>query len=75
MTLQADLVPQVLAGELLLVPALGEPGAALPRTPATTYDGNGVTGTKVGVPVLEARRCCSSPRVRRSRSSIRTVPG
>ena len=53
--LQADLVPQVLAGELLLVPALGEPGAALPRTPATTYDGNGVTGTKVGVPVLEAK--------------------
>ena len=53
--LQADLVPQVLAGELLLVPALGEPGAALPRTPATTFDGNGVTGTKVGVPVLDGR--------------------
>ncbi len=34
--LQADLVPKVLAGELLLAPALDEPGAALPRTAATT---------------------------------------
>ena len=31
--LQADLVPKVLAGELLLAPALGEPGAALPSQP------------------------------------------
>ncbi len=51
--LQADLVPQVLAGELLLAPALGEPGSALPRDPATTYDGGSVTGTKIGVPVLD----------------------
>ena len=50
--LQADLVPRVLAGELLLAPALGEPGSALPRDPATTYDGGSVTGTKIGVPVL-----------------------
>ena len=52
-SLQADLVPKVLAGELLLAPALGEVGAALPREPATTYDGEGVTGSKVGVPVLD----------------------
>lgn len=52
--LQAELVPKVLAGEVLFAPALGEPGAALSRTPATTYDGNAVTGTKIGVPVLDA---------------------
>ena len=51
--LQADLVPKVLAGNLMLAPALGEPGAALPINPATTYDGETITGTKVGVPVLE----------------------
>ncbi|MCW2801021.1 MAG: acyl-CoA dehydrogenase [Aeromicrobium sp.] len=51
--LQADLVPKVLAGELMFAPALGEPGDALPTTPATTYDGKTVSGTKVGVPVLE----------------------
>ncbi len=51
--LQAELVPKVLAGELMFSPALGEPGAALPSNPATTFDGKGVTGSKVGVPVLE----------------------
>jgi alkylation response protein AidB-like acyl-CoA dehydrogenase len=50
--LQADLVPKVLAGELKFAPALGEPGVALPTEPKTTFDGS-VTGTKVGVPVLE----------------------
>lgn len=53
--LQADLVPKLLAGELMLAPALGEPGSALPIAPATTYDGESVTGTKVGVPVLEGK--------------------
>ena len=53
--LQADLVPKVLAGELLFAPALGEPGSALPTKPATTYDGKTVSGTKVGVPVLEGK--------------------
>ena len=42
--LQADLVPRIVAGELLLSPAL--------RGLATT-DGESVTGTKVGVPVLD----------------------
>ena len=43
----------MLAGELLLAPALDEPGAALPRNPATTLDDQGVSGTKIGVPVLD----------------------
>ncbi|WP_254052229.1 acyl-CoA dehydrogenase [Aeromicrobium sp. A1-2] len=50
--LQADLVPRVLAGELMLVPALSEPGAPLPVSPATRYDDTGVSGTKIGVTVL-----------------------
>jgi len=53
--LQSDLIPKVLAGELMFAPALGEPGLALPTEPATTYDGKTVTGTKVGVPVLEGK--------------------
>ena len=53
--LQAELIPQILAGELKLAPALGEPGNALPTSPTATYDGKAVTGTKVGVPVLEGR--------------------
>ena len=53
--LQADLVPQVLAGELRLAPALSELGAAMPLVPAATFDATGVTGTKVGVSVLEGR--------------------
>ena len=51
--LQAELIPKVLAGELQLAPALSEPGTALPIRPATTYDDRGVTGTKIGVPVLD----------------------
>lgn len=51
--LQAELVPKILAGELMLAPALGEAGNALPTEPATTYDGSTVTGTKVGVPVFD----------------------
>ena len=53
--LQADLVPKLLAGELMLSPALREVGDALPTTPTATYDGKTVTGTKVGVPVLEGK--------------------
>ena len=53
--LQAALVPQVLAGDLRLAPALSELGAAMPLIPATTYDGTGVTGTKIGVSVLEGK--------------------
>ncbi len=53
--LQDELVPQVLAGDLSFAPALAEQGAALPVTPMTTYDGTTVTGTKVGVPVLDGK--------------------
>ena len=42
--LQAELVPRIVAGELLLSPALR--GSA-------TIDGVAVTGTKIGVPVLD----------------------
>ena len=51
--LQVDLVPKVLAGELMLAPALGELGSAMPINPKTTYGDEGVTGTKIGVPVLD----------------------
>ena len=50
----ADLIPQVLSGELLLAPALNEPGAVFPAAPATTYEGQSVTGLKIGVSVVEA---------------------
>jgi len=42
--LQADLVPKIVAGDLFLSPAL--------RGPAT-LEGESVTGTKIGVPVLD----------------------
>ncbi len=51
--LQSELIPKVLAGELMFAPALGEPGAALPFNPTTTCDDSGITGTKVGVPILD----------------------
>lgn len=51
--LQAELIPKLADGQLLFAPALAERGAAMPRKPATTYDGAGVNGIKVGVPVLD----------------------
>ncbi|WP_374999509.1 acyl-CoA dehydrogenase family protein [Aeromicrobium sp. CTD01-1L150] len=51
--LQNAIVPKVLAGELLLAPALRERGVALPRRPATACDEKAVSGTKVGVPVMD----------------------
>ena len=51
--LQAELVPLMLDGSLLLVPALNEPGAALPQRPATTFDGTVVTGVKTAVRHLD----------------------
>jgi alkylation response protein AidB-like acyl-CoA dehydrogenase len=42
--LQTELVPRIVAGDLLMSPALRGP---------TTHDGESVTGTKVGVPVLD----------------------
>lgn len=52
--LQADVVPRVLAGDLMFAPALNEPGAAMPVHPSTTWDGAGVSGTKVAVAVLDS---------------------
>ncbi|MCX6395966.1 MAG: acyl-CoA dehydrogenase [Propionibacteriales bacterium] len=52
--LQAQLVPEIVAGKLLLAPALNEPGNALPIAPATTLRDGVVTGYKTDVSVLEA---------------------
>ncbi len=78
--LQADLVPKVLAGELLLAPALGELGAALPISPATAYDDEASAAPRWVCRFLMRRRCCSSPprrptAARRSLSSTPTVRG
>ena len=50
---QSELIPQILDGSLLIAPALGEPGAPMPATPATRLAGGALTGTKVRVPVLD----------------------
>jgi alkylation response protein AidB-like acyl-CoA dehydrogenase len=51
---QADrFVPDVIAGKLMLAPALSEPGKALPLRPATTLRDGRVTGRKTDVTVLE----------------------
>jgi alkylation response protein AidB-like acyl-CoA dehydrogenase len=50
---QARLVPDVVAGKLLLAPALNEPGNTLPLAPATTLRDGKVTGHKIDVTVLD----------------------
>ena len=67
--LQAEVIPKVLAGELLLGPRSASRTHS--RATSTTYDGNGVTGTKVGVPVLEGKTLLlvSAGRRRRARRS------
>jgi alkylation response protein AidB-like acyl-CoA dehydrogenase len=51
---QADrFVPDVVAGKLMLAPALNEPGRALPLEPATTLRDGRVSGRKTDVTVLE----------------------
>lgn len=50
---QSSLVPRIVAGELLLAPAVNEPGSPLPATPATRLDGDRLIGTKVAVPLFE----------------------
>ena len=44
-----DVVPRVIAGELLLLPALNEVGAALPLAPGTALVGGRLTGRKLAV--------------------------
>lgn len=61
LTLEADgtpeqaarYVPDIVAGKLLLAPALNEPGSALPLRPATTLRDGRVSGHKTDVTVLE----------------------
>ncbi|MET3960163.1 alkylation response protein AidB-like acyl-CoA dehydrogenase [Marmoricola sp. OAE513] len=50
---QARFVPEIVAGKLLLAPALNEPGNALPAAPATTLRDGKVTGHKIDVARLE----------------------
>ncbi len=51
--LQRDLVPRIVAGKLLLSPAINEPGRPLPTTPATRLEGDRLSGTKVAVPLFK----------------------
>src|SRR5207342_3106303 len=46
-----DAVARVIAGELLLLPALNEVGVALPAAPTTTLVDGRVSGRKLAVPV------------------------
>jgi alkylation response protein AidB-like acyl-CoA dehydrogenase len=47
---QRDLLPPVATDGLVLTAALREPSDPMPATPATTVDGDTVSGTKIGVP-------------------------
>ncbi len=49
---QAALVPSVVAGRLLIAPAVNEPGAALPLAPRARLVEGHLSGRKVGVPVF-----------------------
>lgn len=49
----ARFVPDVVAGKLFLVPALNEPGTALPAKPATTLRDGRVSGHKSDVSLLD----------------------
>ena len=51
--LQQSLVPRIIAGELLLAPAINEIGAPLPESPGTRLEDDRLTGTKVAVPLLD----------------------
>lgn len=50
---QAEYIPQIVAGTLLLAPALNEPGTALPSAPATTLVDGKVNGHKIDVSLLD----------------------
>jgi alkylation response protein AidB-like acyl-CoA dehydrogenase len=51
---QEVFVPRIMAGDLLVAPALNEVGIALPECPRTRLQDDRLTGRKVGVPVFEA---------------------
>ncbi|MCW2781381.1 MAG: acyl-CoA dehydrogenase [Marmoricola sp.] len=46
---QAAYVPGIVDGSILFVPALSEPGTAIPAVPATRFEDGRLTGTKIGV--------------------------
>ena len=46
-------VPQIVAGQLLVAPALNEPGLALPERPATRLEDDRLTGRKIAVPTFD----------------------
>ena len=51
--IQARYLPEIVAGKLLIAPALNEPGNALPSAPATTLVDGKVSGHKIDVSLLE----------------------
>lgn len=53
--LVADLLPRLIAGDLMISPALAEPGAALPTAPKTQFDGQTLTGHKINVRKYDAQ--------------------
>ncbi len=50
---QEAFVPGIVAGELLVAPALNEVGVALPEHPSTRLEGDRVTGRKLAVPLYD----------------------
>ena len=50
---QEAFVPRIVAGDLLVAPALNEPGTALPLRPTTRLDDDRITGRKLAVPVYD----------------------
>ncbi|RNL64797.1 acyl-CoA dehydrogenase [Nocardioides marmoriginsengisoli] len=49
----ASVIPRIVAGELLIAPALNEPGNPLPTAPGTTLRDGKVSGHKIDVSVLD----------------------
>ncbi|MCB0889633.1 MAG: acyl-CoA/acyl-ACP dehydrogenase, partial [Nocardioidaceae bacterium] len=47
--LKQDLLAKLTSGELMISPALAEPGNALPETPVTSFDGERLSGHKISV--------------------------
>ncbi len=47
--LKQDLLAKLTSGELMISPALAEPGQALPETPQTSFDGKRLSGHKISV--------------------------
>ncbi|HNO39851.1 MAG TPA: acyl-CoA dehydrogenase family protein, partial [Marmoricola sp.] len=47
--LVSELLPRLISGDLMISPALAEPGAALSSQPRTHFDGDRLTGHKLGI--------------------------